>query len=417
MQGLPRISRSPRLACEAGGRGGGVFLAVRSVGVLLAALALPSLAVGAPVTTAVANAPAPPAERRWTDATPDRMIDDAVARSLAVGAHPAPEADVVAAALTIAELDERALYGHAKRALEGIASSVKGEMSAEGALLARTLAADEGSKAGAAADAKLGVVTKLVHPRPFPRHGRRARSRRRARGQGRFVRRSGDALLLGDGRRRLARGPAVATPRLAACRSTSSSIRARRAARGSPRASPHCRHAGDRPPGIERERAARRRRRLTWARAKTCTRRRKLDCLAVRVTLGTGAHLIAAKVCTGALDDDGRVRLRVEAEGAAQPPRARVGSPAACRASPSRRRRGSSSASTLRSRGRSPRRRRPATPSSTSPSPAPSEAPTTSRAPAPPASSTPSRIRRTLDADRLAMAGWSPLRREPERRG
>ena len=37
----------------------------------------------------------------------------------------------------------------------------------------------------------------------------------------------------------------------------------------------------------------------------------RFDRVAARVTLGAGDHLVAAKVCSGALDDDGRVRLRV----------------------------------------------------------------------------------------------------------
>ena len=45
----------------------------------------------------------------------------------------------------------------------------------------------------------------------------------------------------------------------------------------------------------------------------------KVDRLAVRFTPAAGPHLVAAKVCSGALDDDGRVRLRLEGEGSPAP--------------------------------------------------------------------------------------------------
>src|SRR5579859_3106051 len=60
--------------------------------------------------------PAPPVPdaRRWTDVTPDAMIDDAAARALAAPT----DADVVASAVTILALEDRAAYGHAQKALE-----------------------------------------------------------------------------------------------------------------------------------------------------------------------------------------------------------------------------------------------------------------------------------------------------------
>jgi transglutaminase-like putative cysteine protease len=292
------------------------------------ALAIPSLAAGAPVTTAVANAPSPPAERRWTDVTPDRMIDDAVARAVGLAAHPAPEDDVVASALTIAELDERAIYGHAKKALEEIAAQVKGEVSSEAALLARTLAADEGSKAGADTDAKLGVVTKLSILGPFRDTGGGLDLKDGPEGKGATFADSAARYSWGtvDVSWRAvpeaystARGVPLDLfihPRKESCTWLASRVTLAEGVAPGSSAIPQAVIVRLASSGSARLVVDG----VTVGRSDDVHASAKLDRLAARVVLGAGAHLIAVKVCTGALDDDGRVRLRVEAEGGAKPP-------------------------------------------------------------------------------------------------
>jgi hypothetical protein len=266
-----------------------------------------------PVPASVANAPAPPAERRWTDVTPDRMIDDARARALSVGPKEAPEADVLAAAITIDELDDRALYGHGQRALEDLAREAKGEVAREAALLARGDAADEGTKAGVVADAKLGVLTKLAILGPF--------------------RDTGGGLDLRDGPE--TKGASFAD--MAARYSWGSvdvSWRAVPEAYATARGVPldlfihprkeSCTWVASRVTlaaagPLEVRLASSGSARLvvdgvTVAKSDDVHASGKLDRLAARLTLDAGAHLVAAKVCTGALDDDGRVRLRVVTE-------------------------------------------------------------------------------------------------------
>jgi transglutaminase-like putative cysteine protease/tetratricopeptide (TPR) repeat protein len=287
----------------------------------LAALAFPSVAGATPVPAAVAEAPAPPAEPRWTDATPDRMIDDARARALGAPAKPAPEPDVLAAALTIDELADRALYGHAEKALEDIAHTVPGDVAIDAALLARGLAADEGTKAGTLADAKLGVLTQVSILGPF-----------RDTGGGLDVHDGpeGKAGSFADPAPRYSWGTVdvawrpvpddyataegvpldlLIHPRKESCTWVASRVTV--AAEGPLTAS--LASTGSARLVVDG---------VTVAKSDDVHASAKLDRIAVRLRLGAGPHLVAAKSCTGALDDDGRVRLRVTADPGAPAPTA-----------------------------------------------------------------------------------------------
>jgi transglutaminase-like putative cysteine protease len=269
-----------------------------------------------PASTASTSPPAPSAEPRWTDETPDRMIDDAKARAIAKRAS---EADVVAAAVTIEALQDRGLYGHARRALEEIAATVSDDARTDALLLARSMAPDEGSASGNLADAKLGVVSNVAILGPF-----------RDTGGGLDLHDGPEAkdASFADGSARYSWGtvevawravpPHYATargvpldlfihPRKESCSwvasrvttTDSAPLTLRLAASGSVRLV------------IDG---------VTVSRSDDVHASAKLDRLAVRFTPAPGPHLLAAKVCSGALDDDGRVRLRLEGGRGTSPP-------------------------------------------------------------------------------------------------
>jgi len=281
----------------------------------------------APALIPVAHAAPSPAEaRRWTDEDPDAMIADARARALA---PTATQGDVVAAMLTITTLAERATWPAAEKALRDIAAArgthgehAKGaglqddRLATEVMLAARGLAPDEGTDAGTAADAKLGVLTNLAVLGPFrdTGGGLRAKEGPEAAG-GSFA----------DMRARYAWGSidvawravpphfagargipldVFVHPRKESCSLVASKITLLAAGPVAVHlaASGSARLMFD---GVE------------LARSEDVFESAKVDRLAGLVNAKAGEHLVAAKVCTGALDDDGRVRLRVtDASGA-----------------------------------------------------------------------------------------------------
>lgn len=280
------------------------------------ALPLRRAALGALLLTTTAASPAPPspaAPLRWTDETPDAMIDDAKARAVAPGA---PEADVLAAAFVIRALESRGENGHAEQALRDVAGKVTGEVSGEVALLAQALADDEGTDAGVAADRKLGVIADVSVLGPF--------------------RDTGGGLLAHDGPE-AAGAPFADTTRRYSWGTVEVAWRpvpTRYAAAGgvpldlfvSPRTE-SCSFiattltlpaAGE----IVIRAAATGSVRLAWdgvlaASSEEVHTSALADRVAAAVRAKSGVHLLAAKVCTGALADDGRVRLRVtDASGA-----------------------------------------------------------------------------------------------------
>ena len=151
--------------------------------VVIRALALSAMAVAlilADTRAAFSTLEAAPV--RWTDDTPDAMIEDAVVRAVAPKATPSAQ---LAALANIAALAERAQEGAAQKAFERIAAATGAgvDVRGEASLFARMTAADEGTDAGAQADEKLGVVDALAILGPVPRHRRRPRRARRARGR------------------------------------------------------------------------------------------------------------------------------------------------------------------------------------------------------------------------------------------
>ena len=253
-------------------------------------------------------AEAAPDPERWTDETPDRMIDDAVLRATAPHAS---EGDAIAAIVTIDTLADRASYPHATNALAQIASARSdADVHAEAALTARALAGDEGTETGRKADEALGVLTHLALLGPF-----------RDTGGGLLAKEGPEAPggSFADMDAHYAWGtidvawravpPAFATasgvpfdvfvhPRKESCTLVATrvdlpaarAVVVRLASSGSARLMFDGKELG---------------------RSDDVLTSAKLDRLAARVQAAAGPHLVVAKVCSGALDDDGRVRLRL----------------------------------------------------------------------------------------------------------
>jgi hypothetical protein len=269
------------------------------------------------------------------------MIEDAASRALA------PRAAVraqLAAIAVIDELSDRARGGHAAGALARIAGDpgVGADVRSEAALLARTLAPDEGTEAGTRADHALGVVDALAVLGPFRDTG------------GGLAAHDGpeaDRARFGDEEARYSWGSyevgwrAVPPPFAGASgvplellvfprRESCSWLATRLVASGNATFVARVAAAGQV--------------RLVFdgvdvGRDEAVHAAAQFDRLAVRVHASPGPHLLAAKVCTGALDDEGRVRLRVTDDsgawpagvtasaslGGAPPPRPQRGAPAA----------------------------------------------------------------------------------------
>jgi hypothetical protein len=260
-----------------------------------------------------------PDARRWTDETPDAMVEDARARALAANAT---EADVLAARITLGALAERASWPAARTALEAVARSAAklgngpgarpggADLAGEAALAARTLAEDEGTDQGTAADAKLGVLTNVALLGPF-----------RDTGGGLAAKEGPEATggSFADVHARYAWGTVdvgwravpphfagaqgvplevFVHPRKDGCSIVASEITlpaagpivVRIAATGSVRLMFDGAELG---------------------RSDDVHDSAKVDRLASLVDAPAGEHLIAAKVCEGALEDEGRVRLRL----------------------------------------------------------------------------------------------------------
>ncbi|MCL2447890.1 MAG: hypothetical protein FWD17_02965, partial [Polyangiaceae bacterium] len=125
------------------------------------ALLLAIIVAVAPPARSMAPAPA----LRWTDETPDAMVDDATARALSPRSS---TRGVMAALATIAALSDRAAAGHAQHAFERIAGQAQNaDVRGEAALLARMLAPDETTDTGVLANEKLGIVDALAILGPF----------------------------------------------------------------------------------------------------------------------------------------------------------------------------------------------------------------------------------------------------------
>jgi Transglutaminase-like superfamily len=271
-------------------------------------LALSAVALAVIVSdtrAAFSTAEAPPV--RWTDETPDAMVENAVVRATAPKASARTQ---LAALTTINALTDRADWGVAEKGFEQIAAAADAEVKGEAALLARPLAGDQGSDGAAREDARLGVVGTVAVLGPF-----------RDTGGGLDAHDGPEATPGGfaDTRARYSWGayevawravPATSAgaegvpldlfvfPRKESCTwaatklvvPTAQKIVVRLAATGQSRLVFDGTDLG---------------------RDESVHESARFDRLAARVDATAGAHVLAAKVCAGAIDDDGRVRFRV----------------------------------------------------------------------------------------------------------
>ncbi len=245
----------------------------------------------------------------WVDETPDAMVDDAASRALAADT---PVHGQLAALAVVATLARQADEGHAQAAFERVAAGakVKDDVRSQAALLGRMLAADSGTEAGGLADTKLGVVRYLAILGPFRDTGGGLDAHDGPEAAGGSFSDLGAHYSWGTYEvawRSVP--PAFATangvpldlfvfPRTESCTwlATSLNVTMRQKVVVSLASTGQARLVLDQA-DIGRDDAVH--------------QSARFDRLEARVQLDVGEHLLAAKVCSGALDDDGRVRLRV----------------------------------------------------------------------------------------------------------
>jgi hypothetical protein len=244
------------------------------------------------------------------------MLDDATARALAPNSTVRAQ---LAALATVAALQDRTEYGHALSAFERVASAsaLSAEVRAEAALLARMRAANRGTEAGSRADQKLGVVQSLAILGPFRDTGGGLDTHDGPEEKGAFA----------DMNARYAWGAYDVAWRAIP--------RAFASAQGTPLdvfvfpRKESCTWVATRLVVAARQKlslwlAASGQVRLVFdgsdvARDDTVNEALRFDRLAAKVDANAGTHFLAAKVCSGALDDEGRVRLRVTDDQGAWP--------------------------------------------------------------------------------------------------
>jgi hypothetical protein len=252
----------------------------------------------------LAHAAPPPRALRWTDETPDAMIDRALER--------APDSDrgALAAIATIEALGDRAGYGHAAQALDAIARlpSLSSPARAEASLAARAMASDEGTDAGGVADRRLGVVTDLAILGPLRDTGGGLAAKDGPEGPGAVFADTHARYSWGTvdvAWRQVPRAFAGAAgvpldvfihPRAESCTwvATKLTLPAAQGVVVSLAATGQARLMFDD---------------LELGRADDVARSAHFARLASRVAAPAGAHVVAAKICSGALNDDGLVRL------------------------------------------------------------------------------------------------------------
>ena len=289
-----------------------------------AALLAPVLAIalfaprGDAAPDTIRNAPSPqkaplPAQH-WTAETPDKMIDLAKVRAANTNAK---EHDILAAIALISDLSATASHGAAVAALTEIAAAASPEASAtkearaEAAVVARILSDDEGTASGTASDAALGVVTALSLLGPF--HDTGGGLARREGPEAKDAKFSDDSANYSWGTIQVGWRVAASDsrgvplnlwiePRKESCSIVATTVKldqetsfvVRLAATGQARLSIDGVDAGQ---------------------SEDANASALFDRIAARADRAApGTHLIAAKVCTGALADDGRVRLRITDE-------------------------------------------------------------------------------------------------------
>ncbi len=245
---------------------------------------------------------------RYTDVTPDGMVEAARARAVAPSA---PDHQVLGAIAAIVSLADRATDGASEKALGAIATSgASAETREQAALAKRAMSSDEGEAAGIAADAALGILTHVAILGPFRDTGG-GLSRKEgpeAKGGIAFDPKEDDSWgTVQVAWREVPESYAQAQgipldvfiePRRESCTYLGSRIDVAKAgpivvqlgATGTARLMFDGADLGQ---NEELETAL------------------NFDRIAAKVEATAGEHVVMAKVCTGALDDDGRVRIRV----------------------------------------------------------------------------------------------------------
>jgi Transglutaminase-like superfamily len=264
------------------------------------------------VGPALGDEPAPKTgPTRFTGATPDALIESQKDRALA---SKASEADVVAALSVITNVEDRAAEGVAERAIAAIASAtaVSPEVRSDAAALARALSSDEGTTAGIEKARAIGILTDVSILGPF-----------RDTGGGLDVHdgpeQPKNAAAFGDPKTFYSWGtvevawrgvpPTFAQsrgipldmfiqPRKESCSFVASKIKL------------------DAAKPIVVRLAAGGTARLVFdgtdvGKSDDVHALARFDRIAAQVDATAGAHIVAAKVCSGALEDVGRVRLRI----------------------------------------------------------------------------------------------------------
>jgi transglutaminase-like putative cysteine protease len=283
------------------------FARLATAAVVTGAMLSTSVSRGAPRQHAAGKSA--PADVRYTDVTPDAMIAAAEARALA---HGAKDHAVLGAIATITSLGDRATDGVAEKALAAIAAApaVAADLRDEAALARRTMEADEGQPAGIAADAALGVITHVALLGPFrDTGGGLARKEGPEKpGATAFDPREDDSWgTVQVGWREVPDSYAQANgipldvfvePRRESCTYVGARVELTNAV-------PIVVHA-----------ASTGQVRLVFdgkdlGSSDETNTSMTFDRLAAKVDAKAGEHVLLAKVCSGALDDDGRVRLRI----------------------------------------------------------------------------------------------------------
>ncbi|MEO7111079.1 MAG: transglutaminase-like domain-containing protein, partial [Polyangiaceae bacterium] len=261
-------------------------------------------------------APASPQQppQRWTAETPEKMIDRAKTRATSENAT---EREILASVAIIADLASAASHGSAVAALIEIAAtpaptaSAPKEARTEAAVIARMLSDDEGTTTGTGFDTALGIVTSTSIIGPFRdtggglarREGPEAKDEKFSNAAANYSWGSVDVHW------RAATSDAEGIPldlwiepRKESCSIIAATVKldkettfvVRLAATGSARLSIDGVDAGS---------------------SEEANSSALFERLAARADrAAAGSHLISAKVCTGALADDGRARLRITDE-------------------------------------------------------------------------------------------------------
>ncbi len=271
-------------------------------------LAIGLIALAAAVGSSTSSEAAQ-ANVRYTDVTPDGMIEAAKQRAVAAGAT---EHAALGAIATITSLSERATDGAAEKALEAIAGtqSLAQDVRDEASLIKRAMSSDEGAPAGVQADAALGVLTHVAILGPFRDTGG-GLSRKEGpeqKGATAFDQKEDDSWgTVQVGWREVPETYAQASgipldvfvePRRESCTYLGSRLELAKAG-------PVFLHL-----------ASTGQARLMFdgadvGKSEELYTSMELDRIAAKVEATAGEHVVMAKVCTAALDDEGKARLRV----------------------------------------------------------------------------------------------------------